>query len=74
MKITIAPRQIIAGLQAVPNVGSTRPPRADPFQRACVRAADGKREFTATDIDVTFACSVEAKVEEKAGPPPCRYI
>jgi DNA polymerase-3 subunit beta len=61
MNITIAKDQIIAGLQAVQNVVSTRT-TLPILSNVLLRAADGKVEFTATDLDVTVACSVEAKV------------
>ncbi len=63
MKITIAKDQIIAGLQAVQNVVSTRT-TLPILSNVLVHAADGRVEFTATDLDVTVACSVEAKVEK----------
>ena len=63
MKITIAKDQIIAGLQAVQNVVSTRT-TLPILSNVLLRAEDGKLEFTATDLDVTVACSVEAKVEK----------
>jgi DNA polymerase III subunit beta len=61
MNLTIAKDQIIAGLQAVQNVVSTRT-TLPILSNVLLRAADGKVEFTATDLDVTVACSVEAKV------------
>jgi DNA polymerase-3 subunit beta len=61
MNLTIAKDQIIAGLQAVQNVVSTRT-TLPILSNVLMRAADGKVEFTATDLDVTVACSVEAKV------------
>ncbi|MEY4918250.1 MAG: polymerase subunit beta [Verrucomicrobiota bacterium] len=63
MKITIAKDQIIAGLQAVQNVVSTRT-TLPILSNVLLHAADGRVEFTATDLDVTVACSVEAKVEK----------
>jgi DNA polymerase III subunit beta len=63
MKIIITKDQIIAGLQAVQNVVSTRT-TLPILSNVLLRAADGKLEFTATDLDVTVACSVEAKVEK----------
>jgi DNA polymerase-3 subunit beta len=63
MKITIAKDQIIAGLQAVQNVVSTRT-TLPILSNVLLKAADGRVEFTATDLDVTVACSVEAKVEK----------
>ena len=64
MKITIAKDQIIAGLQAVQNVVSTRT-TLPILSNVLLRAAAGKLEFTATDLDVTVSCEVEAKVERE---------
>src|SRR5438309_1041196 len=65
MNLTISKEQIINGLQAVQNVVSTR--TTLPILSNVLMRADGERlEFTATDLDVTIACSVEAKVR-KAG-------
>ena len=61
MNLTIAKDQIIAGLQAVQNVVTSRT-TLPILSNVLMRAADGKVEFTATDLDVTVACSVEAKV------------
>jgi DNA polymerase-3 subunit beta len=61
MNLTIAKDQIIAGLQAVQNVVSTRT-TLPILSNVLMRASEGKVEFTATDLDVTVACSVEAKV------------
>ncbi len=61
MNLTIAKDQIIAGLQAVQNVVSTRT-TLPILSNVLLRAGEGKVEFTATDLDVTVACSVEAKV------------
>ena len=63
MKITIAKDQIITGLQSVQNVVSTRT-TLPILSNVLLRATEGKVEFTATDLDVTVACSVEAKVEK----------
>jgi DNA polymerase III subunit beta len=63
MKITITKDQIIAGLQAVQNVVSTRT-TLPILSNVLINADNGRVEFTATDLDVTVACSVEAKVEK----------
>lgn len=63
MKITITKEQIIAGLQAVQNVVSTRT-TLPILSNVLINADNGRVEFTATDLDVTVACSVEAKVEK----------
>src|SRR5579862_9893969 len=63
MNLTIAKEQIINGLQAVQNVVSTR--TTLPILSNVLMRAEGERlEFTATDLDVTVACSVEAKVKK----------
>ena len=65
MKLTITKEQIINGLQAVQNVVSTR--TTLPILSNVLLRAEGERlELIATDLDVTIACGVEAKVT-KAG-------
>jgi DNA polymerase-3 subunit beta len=61
MNFTITKDQIIAGLQAVQNVVSTRT-TLPILSNVLLRAEDGHLEITATDLDVTVACKVEAKV------------
>src|SRR5471030_3250774 len=61
MKLTITKDQILAGLQAVQNVVSTRT-TLPILSNVLLRAENGRVEFTATDLDVTVACSVDAKV------------
>ena len=59
MNLTIAKDQLLNGLQAVQNVVSTR--TTLPILSNVLLRADGERlEFTATDLDVTIACGVEA--------------
>jgi len=65
MNLTIAKDQILNGLQAVQNVVSTRT-TLPILSNVLVRASEGRVEFTATDLDVTVSCSVEASVK-KAG-------
>jgi DNA polymerase III subunit beta len=63
MNLTIAKDQILTGLQAVQNVVSTR--TTLPILSNVMMRAEGNRlEFTATDLDVTIACGVEAKVNK----------
>src|SRR5205814_3170967 len=63
MKLTISKDQIIAGLQAVQNVVSTR--TTLPILSNVLMRAEGDRlKVTSTDLDVTIACSVEAKVKK----------
>src|SRR5215470_3369441 len=63
MNLTIAKEQIINGLQAVQNVVSTRT-TLPILSNVLMRAEGEKLEFTATDLDVTISCSVEAKVKK----------
>ncbi len=65
MNLTIAKDQILSGLQAVQNVVSTRT-TLPILSNVLMKAEEGRVEFTATDLDVTISCSVEANVQ-KAG-------
>jgi DNA polymerase-3 subunit beta len=65
MNLTIAKEQILNGLQSVQNVVSTRT-TLPILSNVLMRASEGRVEFTATDLDVTISCSVEASVK-KAG-------
>ncbi len=63
MNLSISKEQILNGLQAVQNVVSTR--TTLPILSNVLMKAEGERvEFTATDLDVTIACTVEAKVKK----------
>jgi DNA polymerase-3 subunit beta len=61
MNLTISKEQIIAGLQAVQNVVSTRT-TLPILSNVLLRAEGGQVELIATDLDVTVACKVDAKV------------
>ena len=61
MNLSITKDQIIAGLQAVQNVVSNRT-TLPILSNVLLRAENGKLELTATDLDVTVVCSVDAKV------------
>jgi DNA polymerase-3 subunit beta len=61
MNLTITKDQIIAGLQSVQNVVSTRT-TLPILSNVLLRAEGNHLEITATDLDVTVACKVEAKV------------
>lgn len=63
MNLTIAKDQIINGLQAVQNVVSTRT-TLPILSNVLLRAENDRLELTATDLDVTVTCSVEAKVKK----------
>src|SRR3954467_13243062 len=63
MNLTISKEQIINGLQAVQNVVSTRT-TLPILSNVLLRAEGDRLELTATDLDVTVTCSVEAKVKK----------
>src|SRR5580700_6101516 len=65
MNLTITKEQIINGLQAVQNIVGTRT-TLPILSNVLIRAEGDRVEFTATDLDVTVACAVEASVK-KAG-------
>lgn len=64
MKLTIAKDQLLTGLQAVQNVVGSRT-TLPILSNVLLRAAASRLEFTATDLDVTIACSVPANVEKE---------
>ena len=64
MNLTISKEQIINGLQAVQNVVSTRT-TLPILSNVLLRAENDRLEFTATDLDVTIACAVEAKIKDQ---------
>jgi DNA polymerase III subunit beta len=61
MKLTISKDQIINGLQAVQNIVSART-TLPILSNVLLRAEGNRLELTATDLDVTMVCSVEATV------------
>jgi DNA polymerase-3 subunit beta len=61
MNLTIAKDQILNGLQAVQNIVSMRT-TLPILSNVLLRAGENKLELTATDLDVTITCSVEATV------------
>ncbi|MGO8766735.1 MAG: DNA polymerase III subunit beta [Limisphaerales bacterium] len=63
MNLTITKEQILTGLQAVQNVVGSRT-TLPILSNVLLRADKDRIEFTATDLDVTVACSVEAKVKK----------
>src|SRR4030095_9754127 len=62
MNLTISKEQLINGLQTVQNVVSART-TLPILSNVLLRAEGNKLEWTATDLDVTVACSVEATVK-----------
>src|SRR6202167_6701055 len=65
MNLSIAKDQLIHGLQAVQNIVSSRT-TLPILSNVLLNAKDDRLELTATDLDVTVSCAVEAKVK-KAG-------
>src|SRR5438093_8354491 len=63
MNLTIAKEQLLIGLQSVQNIVSTRT-TLPILSNVLLRAEDGRLELTATDLDVTVSCAVEAKVNK----------
>ncbi|MBI3852502.1 MAG: DNA polymerase III subunit beta [Verrucomicrobia bacterium] len=63
MNLTIAKEQIINGLQAVQNIVSTRT-TLPILSNVLLRAEKDRLELTATDLDVTVSCGVEATVKK----------
>jgi len=63
MNLTISKEQIINGLQAVQNIVSTRT-TLPILSNVLLRAGKDRLELTATDLDVTVSCSVEATVKK----------
>src|SRR6476469_6912188 len=61
MNLTISKEQIINGLQSVQNIVSTRT-TLPILSNVLLRAEGNRLELTATDLDVTISCSVEATV------------
>ena len=62
MKLTIGKEELIAGLQSVQNVVSTRT-TLPILSNVLLRAEENRVSLTATDLDVTISNSKEAKVE-----------
>jgi DNA polymerase-3 subunit beta len=63
MNLTITKEQIGNGLQAVQNVVSSRT-TLPILSNVLLKAEDDRLDLTATDLDVTIAASVEAKVKK----------
>ena len=64
MNLTITKEKLIHGLQTVQNVVSTRT-TLPILSNVLMKAEGGKVEFTATDLDITISCIVEASVKKK---------
>ncbi len=61
MNFTISKEELINGLQAVQNIVSSRT-TLPILSNVLLRAEGDRLELTATDLDVTVTCTVEAKV------------
>ncbi len=66
MNLTITKEQILTGLQAVQNVVGART-TLPILSNVLLRAENDRVEFTATDLDVSVVCAVEAKVKKPGG-------
>jgi DNA polymerase-3 subunit beta len=64
MNLTITKDQITQGLQAVQNIVSTRT-TLPILSNVLIEAVGDRLKLTATDLDVTVSCAVEAKVEKE---------
>jgi len=62
MKLAIAKEQILQGLQAVQNVVGSRT-TLPILSNVLLKAVDNRVELTATDLDVTVSCCVDATVK-----------
>lgn len=63
MKLTIAKDQLINGLQAVQNIVSTRT-TLPILSNVLLKAEGNQLHLTATDLDVSISCAVEANVSK----------
>jgi DNA polymerase III subunit beta len=62
MKFTVAKEQILNGLQAVQNIVTSRT-TLPILSNVLLRAEEERLHLTATDLDVTISCSVEAGIK-----------
>jgi len=63
MKFTISKEQMMNGLQAVQNIVGSRT-TLPILSNVLLRGQEGSLELTATDLDVTVSCSVEAAIKK----------
>jgi DNA polymerase III subunit beta len=66
MKFSIAKDQLIAGLQAVQNVVGSRT-TLPILSNVLLKGEGDQLQFTATDLDVTVSCRVDAKIGKEGG-------
>lgn len=63
MKFSVAKEQLLSGLQSVQNVVSTRT-TLPVLSNVLIHAGENRLDLTATDLDVTISCTVEASVQK----------
>ncbi len=63
MKFTVAKDQLLNGLQAVQNIVGSRT-TLPILSNVLLRAEEDRLELTATDLDVTISCGVQATIRE----------
>ncbi len=63
MKFSVAKDQLLNGLQAVQNVVSSRT-TLPVLSNVLIQAGENRLDLTATDLDVTICCTVEASVQK----------
>jgi len=63
MKFTVAKEQILNGLQAVQNIVGSRT-TLPILSNVLIRGEEDRLQLTATDLDVTVSCSVQATVDK----------
>lgn len=66
MKFTVAKDQLLNGLQAVQNIVSART-TLPILSNVLLRAGEARLDLTATDLDVTISCGVEAAIRKQGG-------
>lgn len=64
MKFTVAKDQLLNGLQAVQNIVSSRT-TLPILSNVLLRAGETRLELTATDLDVTISCGVDASISRQ---------
>ena len=62
MKLAVAKDQLLNGLQSVQNIVSSRT-TLPILSNVLLQAAEGQLELTATDLDVTISCKLEATIK-----------
>ncbi|MEI7775499.1 MAG: DNA polymerase III subunit beta, partial [Verrucomicrobiota bacterium] len=66
MRFSVARDTLLAGLQTVQNVVSSRT-TLPILSNVRIQAADGQLRFTTTDLDVGVTCVAEAQVDRPGG-------